>query len=174
MTGSGSDSLTVCASGGSCNTFYATVVASQAATNTETASASALLSAIQSMQSELSQTVTQIQSMATSLTQAASALTAGANNGTASNTTTTASSTTNSGTTTGPYDFTEFLSVGSADQEVEDLQQYLTTKGYFTGPVTGYYGALTQAAVAAYQTAHGINPAGYVGPSTRAAMNAGE
>ena len=172
----GSGSLTVCATGGSCNTFYATVVAAGQTASTvstaEGASQSALLTAIQSVQSQLASLVTQIQSMATALTQAAASVAANsgttATTGIATNTGTTAS------TSSGTYNFTEFLSIGSADAQVEQLQQYLTAKNFFTGTITGYYGTVTESAVAAYQKAHGIDPAGYVGPSTRAAMNAGE
>jgi peptidoglycan hydrolase-like protein with peptidoglycan-binding domain len=67
-----------------------------------------------------------------------------------------------------------FLSVGSSGTQVTNLQKYLTQKGFYAGPITGYYGALTQVAVKTYQNAHGIDPLGYVGPSTRAALNIGE
>ena len=50
----------------------------------------------------------------------------------------------------------------------------LTALGFYSGPVTGFYGSLTETAVGQYQTAHGIDPAGYVGPSTRAALNTGK
>ena len=43
-----------------------------------------------------------------------------------------------------------------------------------SGPITGYYGTLTQAAVEKFQSAHNIDVNGYVGPGTRAALNAGE
>jgi hypothetical protein len=72
------------------------------------------------------------------------------------------------------FDFTEFLGVGSQNAQVTALQERLTADGYFTGPVTGYYGALTQAAVKKYQAANDINTYGYVGPGTRAALNAGK
>jgi hypothetical protein len=73
-----------------------------------------------------------------------------------------------------PYNFTEFLSVGSQDAQVTALQQRLAADGFYSGPVTGYFGTLTETAVKAFQKAHGIKQAGYVGPSTRAALNAGE
>jgi hypothetical protein len=172
----GSGSLTVCATGGSCNTFYATVVAAGQTASTvstaEGASQSALLTAIQSVQSQLASLVTQIQSMATALTQAAANV--AANSGTTATTGIATNMGTTASTSSGTYNFTEFLSIGSADAQVEQLQQYLTAKNFFTGTITGYYGTVTESAVAAYQKAHGIDPAGYVGPSTRAAMNAGE
>jgi hypothetical protein len=80
------------------------------------------------------------------------------------------------GTTTAStqFDFTEFLSVGSEDAQVTALQEQLTKDGLYTGPITGYFGALTEAAVSQFQAAHGIEVKGYVGPATRAALNAGE
>jgi hypothetical protein len=72
------------------------------------------------------------------------------------------------------YAFSSFLSVGSTGADVTALQQRLAADGIYSGPITGYYGTLTQTAVEAYQAAHGITQAGYVGPSTRAALNAGE
>ena len=72
------------------------------------------------------------------------------------------------------YNFTEFLTIGSQDAQVTALQERLTTDGLYSGPITGYYGALTEAGVMAYQKAHGINQLGYVGPGTRAALNAGD
>lgn len=72
------------------------------------------------------------------------------------------------------YDFTEFLGVGFQDAQVTALQERLTYDGYFSGPITGYYGPLTEAAVEKYQSANGIEVKGYVGPSTRAALNAGK
>jgi Putative peptidoglycan binding domain len=86
---------------------------------------------------------------------------------------TTTTATTGSDASTG-FDFTEFLSVGSEDAQVTALQERLTADGFFSGPITGYYGALTQAAVEKFQGAHDISIFGYVGPATRAALNAGE
>ena len=69
------------------------------------------------------------------------------------------------------YDFTNFLTIGSSGTEVAELQKRLGELGYFNGSDTGYYGALTAQAVKAFQAAHGLPQAGYVGPSTRAALN---
>jgi hypothetical protein len=77
-------------------------------------------------------------------------------------------------TASSQYDFTEFLSIGSEDAQVTALQEQLTKDGLYTGPITGYFGALTEAAVSKFQAAHGIEVKGYVGPATRAALNAGE
>lgn len=69
------------------------------------------------------------------------------------------------------YVFQNFIGVGYSGTDVTELQKRLTALGYFTGSATGYYGSLTQAAVMQFQGAHSINQAGYVGPSTRAALN---
>ena len=72
--------------------------------------------------------------------------------------------------------FTRSLTIGSTGSDVVALQTWLVAKGYLvmpSGVAMGYFGNLTKAAVAAYQTAKGITPAaGYFGPVTRAAVNA--
>jgi hypothetical protein len=73
--------------------------------------------------------------------------------------------------TGGGYTFNNFLGVGSTGTDVTELQKQLTTLGIYSGPITGTFGSLTQAAVKAFQSAHGITQAGYVGPATRAALN---
>ncbi len=79
-------------------------------------------------------------------------------------------------TTTGSYTFSTDLTIGSSGADVTALQTWLIAKGYsIPAGATGYFGAQTQAAVAAYQTAKGISPAaGYFGPITRAAVMADE
>jgi hypothetical protein len=67
--------------------------------------------------------------------------------------------------------FTKYLAPGSGNAQVTVLQQALAAQGYFSGAVTGYYGAQTKAAVIKFQTAHSINPLGVVGPATRTALN---
>lgn len=61
------------------------------------------------------------------------------------------------------------LSRGASGEEVKYLQQFLAYEGsYPEALVTGYYGPLTQAAVARFQTTYGVTPAvGYMGPKTR-------
>ena len=61
------------------------------------------------------------------------------------------------------------LSRGASGEEVEYLQQFLAYEGsYPEALVTGYYGPLTQAAVARFQQTYGVTPAvGYMGPKTR-------
>jgi len=76
-------------------------------------------------------------------------------------------------TTTG-YNFTKDLTMGSTGADVTALQQALIGAGYtIPAGATGYFGSQTQDAVIAYQKAKGITPAaGYVGPVTRASLNA--
>ncbi|MDO8523404.1 MAG: peptidoglycan-binding protein, partial [bacterium] len=71
------------------------------------------------------------------------------------------------------FKFTRNLGLGMKDSDVSELQNRLTKDGIYFGPVTGYFGPLTLAAVKAYQAAH---PAigyvtGFVGPLTRAELN---
>jgi len=69
--------------------------------------------------------------------------------------------------------FTRLLSLGSTGADVSALQQILENAGFYTYPtITGYFGALTEEALAAYQTAHGLEAVGYTGPKTRALLNA--
>jgi hypothetical protein len=72
--------------------------------------------------------------------------------------------------------FTTDLTIGSKGADVTALQTWLVGKGFLTMPAgvaMGYFGSLTQAAVAKYQVSAGITPAvGYFGPKTRAAVNA--
>lgn len=65
--------------------------------------------------------------------------------------------------------FTRSLTVGSTGADVTALQTWLNSKGYLAVAPTGYFGNLTKAAVAAFQTANGITPAvGYFGPISQA------
>jgi len=68
------------------------------------------------------------------------------------------------------FSYTRDLTVGSTGDDVKSLQSMLISKGYLKiAAPTGYFGALTKAALAAYQSAGGISPAvGYFGPITRA------
>ena len=78
------------------------------------------------------------------------------------------------------YNFTTDLTIGSTGADVTALQQILISAGFSIPLLTsnqaayGYFGVQTRAAVAAYQSAHGITPtAGYFGPITRASFNLG-
>ena len=192
----GTDSLTVCAiGGGGCNPLSVTVTGpanttTTTATTTNTAVATTattvaqipatiaqpatvvanttLLAEIQTIQNAITQVLAQVQSIQTQLGQLEAQVNAGSGSGVGAN----VSASTNIPPETS-YNFTELLTAGSQDAEVTALQNRLTALGFYSGPVTGYYGALTEAAVVKYQTAHSIAATGYVGPSTRTALNAG-
>ena len=66
------------------------------------------------------------------------------------------------------YTFTRNLTVGSTGADVTALQTKLGVS-----PATGYFGAITKAAVVAFQTANGLPATGFVGPMTLAKLNAG-
>jgi peptidoglycan hydrolase-like protein with peptidoglycan-binding domain len=67
--------------------------------------------------------------------------------------------------------FSNEFGVGAQGSNVTNLQTWLTDKGYYSGPITGYYGSLTQAGVEAFQSANGISATGFVGPLTLSALN---
>jgi hypothetical protein len=69
------------------------------------------------------------------------------------------------------YIFSNPLSVGSTGKDVTALQNRLTALGLYSGPVTGYFGSLTKAAVKRFQAKYGISQVGSVGPLTRAMLN---
>lgn len=95
-----------------------------------------------------------------------------ASNGTQTVTTPNVSSSATTQTSSG-FVFSNYLAPGDTSSDVTELQTILTQQGDFSGPITGYYGPLTEAAVVAYQAAHGIDQLGVVGPATRAALNSG-
>ncbi|HVY55338.1 MAG TPA: peptidoglycan-binding domain-containing protein, partial [Thermodesulfobacteriota bacterium] len=53
-----------------------------------------------------------------------------------------------------------------------DLQSFLAEQGYLSVYPTGYFGAMTQSALAAYQSAHGVPATGYFGPLSKASITA--
>ncbi len=67
--------------------------------------------------------------------------------------------------------FSAYLLLSSSGSEVAELQKLLTTQGYYHDDITGYFGPLTEGAVKQFQTAHGIEATGTVGPTTRAVLN---
>ena len=80
-----------------------------------------------------------------------------------------------SGTTTtapaaGTYTFTRSLTIGAQGADVTALQTHLISKGFaIPAGATGYFGAQSASAVAAWQTANMISPAaGYFGPVSQA------
>ena len=76
----------------------------------------------------------------------------------------------------GGYNFQTNLTIGSRGADVTALQQMLVAGGYLEMPAGvdyGYFGHLTEAAVARWQAANNISPAvGYFGPISRAHANA--
>jgi YVTN family beta-propeller protein len=62
------------------------------------------------------------------------------------------------------------LRKGNSGAEVTNLQKTLQAEGYFNGPITGYYGPLTEAAVIQFQKANGLSPDGIVGTNTTATL----
>lgn len=63
------------------------------------------------------------------------------------------------------------LSQGLEGSDVRALQQFLKEKGFYFYPqITGYFGPITEMAVKAFQSAHGIPPLGIVGPQTSATL----
>jgi peptidoglycan hydrolase-like protein with peptidoglycan-binding domain len=69
--------------------------------------------------------------------------------------------------------FSRSLGIGASGPDVSALQTALEQKGFLTMPpaaATGYFGALTAAAVSAYQTSAGLPPVGVFGPLTRAKL----
>ncbi len=74
----------------------------------------------------------------------------------------------------GGYKFNNYLYLGLTNKDVKALQERLTSDGIYSGPITGYYGKLTEAAVKKYQAKHGLSQLGVVGPATRALLNSGK
>lgn len=59
----------------------------------------------------------------------------------------------------------------NGNEDVKTLQLFLIAKGYLSADPTGYYGAMTKAAVKKFQADNGIVSDGsIVGPATRAAI----
>ncbi|MGJ3252745.1 MAG: peptidoglycan-binding protein [Elainellaceae cyanobacterium] len=62
------------------------------------------------------------------------------------------------------------LQLESTGEAVTALQQRLTDLGYYDGPITGYFGPLTEDAVMRFQAANGLTADGIVGASTTDAL----
>ncbi len=69
------------------------------------------------------------------------------------------------------FRFTQTLKAGSESDEVMELQKALVREGVYNGPLTGYFGSLTETGVKAFQKKYGIDQAGVVGPATREKLN---
>ena len=62
------------------------------------------------------------------------------------------------------------LRPGSTGGAVTNLQNRLQELGVYNGPVTGYYGRLTETAVRTAQASRGLTPDGIAGPTTLTAL----
>ena len=63
-------------------------------------------------------------------------------------------------------------SVGGTGTQIKHIQQFLIERGFLNiATTTGYFGPVTQAAVMAYQKAHGLPQTGIIDQATFAAMN---
>lgn len=59
---------------------------------------------------------------------------------------------------------------GDSGSQVTAIQENLTALGYFDGPITGYFGALTETSVIQFQQANALPPDGIVGSETQAIL----
>ena len=66
---------------------------------------------------------------------------------------------------------TSSLKRGTRGTAVTQLQNTLKAKGFFKGPVTGYYGSITEEAVRQFQRSRGLPIDGIAGSSTLVALN---
>ncbi len=71
----------------------------------------------------------------------------------------------------GQYIFSSPIRYGERSYDVTELQTRLTQLGVYNGPITGYFGSLTYAAVIQFQAENGLQQVGSVGPLTRALLN---
>ena len=73
-----------------------------------------------------------------------------------------------------PYRFRRDLSYGTTGSDVRALQLRLRAERMYpkNGPISDYFGSITLAAVKRYQRAHHIPATGFLGPKTRARLNA--
>lgn len=62
------------------------------------------------------------------------------------------------------------LARGDSGQATLDLQNSLSAAGYYDGPVTGFFGSLTEAAVMEFQQAKGLTVNGIADQKTRAML----
>ena len=74
----------------------------------------------------------------------------------------------------GSFRFTRNLGYGAHDAAVLFLQERLRAYGYFpkSAKLSSYFGPITRDALKRYQRAQHINPTGFLGPATRARLNA--
>ncbi len=126
----------------------------------QTASNADVLAVLQSMQSKLLQLMAEIQTMQSTLLQLVAKVTVSAPG---------------VSVTAKPvaYQFLYDISLGSSGDDVTALQNRLTQAGFYSGPVTGFYGSLTKEGVSRYQTAHSLPSSGVLDLGTRVMLNAG-
>jgi hypothetical protein len=62
------------------------------------------------------------------------------------------------------------LKLGDHGNAVKELQRALRSLGSTVGTIDGVFGASTERALIAFQTAHHLSPDGVLGPATRAAL----
>lgn len=62
------------------------------------------------------------------------------------------------------------VKLGDHGNKVKELQRALRSLGYAVGTIDGVFGASTQNALTAFQTAHHLTPDGVLGPATRAEL----
>jgi Putative peptidoglycan binding domain len=62
------------------------------------------------------------------------------------------------------------LRLGDHGNAVKELQRALRSLGFTVGTIDGVFGASTERALIAFQTAHHLSPDGVLGPATRAAL----
>ena len=62
------------------------------------------------------------------------------------------------------------MKLGVLGNAVKELQRALRSLGFTVGTIDGVFGASTERALIAFQTAHHLSPDGVLGPATRAAL----
>ncbi len=67
--------------------------------------------------------------------------------------------------------FTRKLKLGLRGDDVKVLQERLLSEGVYSGPITGYYGFMTQGGVKKFQEENELSKDGIVGPMTLKALN---
>jgi len=73
----------------------------------------------------------------------------------------------------GPAAAHPVLSIGARGEDVKELQRLLIAAGFSPGPVDGWFGPVTQAAVRAFQASRGLPVDGWVGPETWSQLDVG-
>ncbi len=87
--------------------------------------------------------------------------------------TTTTTTTTTRTTTTAPTASSTTKAPAVSDSNVANLQNLLTDRGFYNGPITGVIGSRTREAIVAAQKAYGLTADGIAGSRTIAALESG-